>query len=447
MKTRTKIILAIIAAVLIAVGYFGYGIYKLVSGSEDITGAQTQIPEVSISVDSVQNGTSDWPCWRGPNLDGKSSFTGLKTDWSAGLKKLWQADYLCQDKATASWSAPVVAGNRLIVPGRDEKNDLVFCLNAETGKLIWKGTYSAEAGTSHGPGARATPFIDSNRVYTFGRSGDLVCWNFFNGEIIWKKNVKDIGGTEPQWGFSSSPFVYNDMVVVQGGGSARVIAYNKFNGEVKWKSGKGESGYSFASKIILDSKEYLLIFHGTGLACLNPDDGAELWSTPWETDYFVNATTPVVSGDSVFITSGYGMGGELLRASKNGVKVLWKNDAMASQHSDLVKIGNYIYGYSGESTQNKGHFKCIEFSSGKEIWSTGEIGWGTFAFADGHAICMDLKANVYLVNLIPGKFHKAGEMLKVFPDIKNFAWTSPVIANGKLYLRNMQSLICFDLRK
>ena len=125
---------------------------------------------------------------------------------------LWEVDYLCQGRASASWASPVVRGNRLVVPGRDETRDLVFGLDPETGDLLWLGSYEAAAGKTHGPGPRATPYIDGTRAYTFGRSGDLACWNIEDGSELWRVNVKDQGGVEPRWGFASSPLVVGGVL-------------------------------------------------------------------------------------------------------------------------------------------------------------------------------------------------------------------------------------------
>lgn len=445
MKRSVKIILVVVAIVLIAGVYFGYQIYLMVAGSEPLTGKQEKVPSEMARVPPVTTGTADWTNWRGPNFEGKSATTGIQTDWSKGLKKRWTVNYLCQDNATASWASPVIQGNRVIVPGRDEKNDLVFCINTETGKLIWKGSYEAEAGSSHGPGSRATPFINENRVYTFGRSGDLVCWQLEDGKLLWRKNVKDAGGSEPQWGFSTTPLVFENKVIVQGGGKALVIAYDKTTGDLLWKSMEGEAGYAAAITINIENEVKLLIYHGTGLSCLNPSDGKMLWTAPWPTEYGVNATTPIVSDDLIFHTSGYKMGCEVLKVTKSGYTVLWKNNLMEAQHSDPILIDGYIYGYSGESSRNNGQFKCIELSTGKEMWSTKEIGQGTTTFADGHLICQDIKGNLFLIKPDPKGFNKIGEIKSALEDVKNPAWTVPVIANGNLYLRYLQQLVCYQL--
>jgi outer membrane protein assembly factor BamB len=371
MKRSVKIILVIVGILLISGAYFGYRIYQSIMGSEPLSGKLENIPISMTQIPPVTTGTADWTHWRGSDFEGKSTVKGIRTDWSKGLKKLWQVNYLCQDKSSASWSSPVVQGNRLIVPGRDSKNDLVFCINADTGQLIWKGSYEAETGASHGPGPRATPFIDEDKVYTFGRSGDLVCWQLKDGKILWHKNVKDAGGSEPTWGYSTTPLVLDNKVIVQGGGTALVIAYNKLSGEMIWKSMEGDAGYAAAITMNIENEIKLLIYQGNGLSCLNPSDGKMLWTAPWLTEYKVNATTPIVSADIIFHTSGYKMGCEALKVSQSGYSVLWKNNLMEAQHSDPILIDGYLYGYSGESSRYNGQFKCIELSKGKEIWSTG----------------------------------------------------------------------------
>lgn len=445
MKRSVKIILIIVFIVLVGGTYFGYKVYQSIMGSEQIVGKQEGIPQQMTPTPPVTTGIADWTNWRGPNFEGKSATKGIQTDWSKGLQKLWHVNYLCQDNGTASWAAAVVQGNRLIIPGRDEKNDLVFCINADTGELIWKGSYKAVTGYSHGPGSRATPFINENRVYTFGRSGDLVCWQLEDGKLLWRKNVKDEGGSEPTWGFSTTPLVFDNKVIVQGGGTALVIAYDKQTGELIWKSMEGDAGYAAAITMNIENEVKLLVYHGTGLSCLNPSDGKPLWTAPWATEYGVNATTPIVSNDIIYHTSGYKMGCEALKVTQHGYTVLWKSNIMKAQHSDQILIDGYIYGYSGESSRNNGQFKCIELSSGKEMWSTNEIGQGTTTYVDGHLICLDIKGNLFLIKPDPSAFAKIGEIKSALEDVKNPAWTVPVVANGKLYLRYLQQLVCYKL--
>ena len=445
MKKSVKIILIIASILIVVVGVLGYMVYNHTMGSEEIVGKKDQIPSASKNIPPVTTGTADWTNWRGAKFDGKSNSTGIKTDWSNGLTKLWQVDYLCQGSSAATWSSPVVQGNRLVIMGRDEANDYVFCINTENGELIWKGSYAATATSSHGEGPRATPFIDNGMVYTFGRSGDLTCWNLLDGKQVWKQNVKDNGGQEPEWGYSTTPLVIDNKVIVQGGGNALAIAYDKLTGNIIWKSSQGEAGYAATIPVKIGEETELFIYHGKGLALVDLNDGKQYWNAPWETSYLVNASTPIVNNDIVFHTSAYGMGAEALKFNKDGYKVAWKSGVIEGQHTDAILIDGYLYSYSGESSRKKGMFKCVELATGKEMWSTDEIGQGTATFADGHLICFDITGNLYLAKPNPKSFELVGTIKKAMEDVKNPSWTVPVVANGKLYLRHLQHLICYNL--
>ena len=215
MKKIMKIFLIITGIILIAVIVLAV-MYRETIGIM-LGNRKIQAPEgieyniVPAQIQPITKGESDWLCWRGINGDNHSEVSGIKTDWSEGLKKIWEINYLCQGEDSATWSAPVIQGNRLVVCGRDEKNDIVFCLNPEDGSLIWMKSYPAKTSTEYGAGFRATPWIDNDRVYTYGRAGDLVCWNLLDGEKIWHKNVHDAGGEVPTWGLSSSPLVTGSL--------------------------------------------------------------------------------------------------------------------------------------------------------------------------------------------------------------------------------------------
>jgi outer membrane protein assembly factor BamB len=446
MKRKRILIGSIIAVLLVGTAIFvGWYARRMIHGTESLRGPRQTIPQVVRDPRPIEPRVADWPCWRGPTGDGKSSVTGIRKDWSGGLKKRWEVSYLCQGPRTATWSAPVVQGNRLVVPGRDDDKDMVFCLDADNGDLIWFKSYPATGGDSHGPGARATPFIDQDRVYTFGRGGDLACWRLSDGELLWKQNVKDVGGEDPQWGHSSSPLVYGDKVFVQAGGKALVAAYDKMTGQLRWKSMEGPAGYATLTPLTVDGSTRLLAFCAESLNCLDPASGTVAWTVPWKTSYGVNATTPAVVGSTVFITSNYNFGCEAMRIQGDRPQQLWRSKVMASHHSDPIILDGFIYGYSGASSQNNGSFKCVELETGREKWSTNDIGWGTTTFVDGHLLCMDIKGNVYLVKPDPSAFRKVAKFEKALGDVTDPAWTIPVVANGRLFLRYMQRLVCYDL--
>ncbi|MEE8399049.1 MAG: PQQ-binding-like beta-propeller repeat protein [Desulfobacterales bacterium] len=418
----------------------------IIKGTEELSGKMEVIPTpVSQPLEPLTKGDTDWVSWQGAKGDNRSSVTGIIKDWSGGLEKLWEVDFLCQGSSSATWSAPVIQGNRLVVSGRNTESDLIFCLNPVNGGLLWHKTYQTKATGNHGRGPRATPAIDEDRVYTFGRSGDLASWALFDGKERWRTNVTDEAGKEPTWGFSSSPLVLGTRVLVQAGGTARTIAYDKITGKVAWKSGSGSAGYAALTRMDIAGKSMVLAFHGKGLAALDPESGEEAWNVPWKTNYDVNASTPITSGDSIFVTSGYGTGGMLLKAGASGAEILWQSKAIAAQHSDPYIIDGVLYGYSGDSFQNKGAFKSVSLADGTEKWATNKMGWGTCTYVDGHLLCIDIKGNLFLMRPDPDRFVEVARIRKALGDIKGPVWTKPVIANGLLYLRFRQRLVCYRL--
>jgi len=449
MKKWIKRLLGVLAAlvllVAVATAWWWREIRTLVD-TGSLNGKETAVPKsAGTTLPPLAKGDGDWVCWRGGSGDGRSAVTGIRKDWSGGLRKLWEVGFLCQGNAGATWSAPVVQGNRLVACGRGPGKDLVFCLDSATGGLLWQASYEAEAKSNHGAGPRATPCIDDDRVYTFGRNGDLACWRLLDGKAVWRQNVGAAGGKEPQWGHSSSPRVVGDVVVVQGGGAARVVAYDKLTGKLAWKTGQGKAGYAGLVTMEIDGTRAILAFHGEGLTALSAESGAQLWDVIWRTSYDVNATTPVVSGQNVFITSGYNTGCALLKVTKTGAKFVWRNQVIASHHSDPYLIDGFLYGYSGQSFRNKGAFKCVELKTGEEQWTTDEMGWGTCVYVDEHLLCCDIHGNLYLVKPDPQAFAAVAEWRRALGKIRGPVWTVPVVANGRLYLRFKQRLVCYDI--
>ncbi len=451
MKKWLKWILGILGVIVIGIlilTVFMWPSIKIFMGTEQLSGEMEGIPSTeNVELTQLAKGDADWISWQGVNGDNRSLVTGIVKDWSEGLEKLWEVNYLCQGDLSATWSAPVIQGNRLVILGRDDENDLIFCLNPDDGKLLWKRSYKAKAISSHGTGPRATPVIDEDRVYTYGRSGDLKCWSLFDGKELWAANVKNEGGAEPTWGQASSPLIIDELVVVQGGGAARTVAYDKMTGEIVWKSGEGIAGYAAITATDIDGKKIILVFHGKGFSALDAEEGEELWNVAWETSYDVNATTPIVVEDKVFITSGYKTGGMLLKITSTGADSLWRNKTIAAQHSDPYIIGGFIYGYSGDSAQNRGAFKCISLDTGEEQWKTNKMGWGTCVFVDDHLLCCDIKGNIFSMKSDPEKFVLVTELPKALGEVKGPVWTKPVLANGLLYLRFKQKLVCYKIVK
>lgn len=385
----------------------------------------------------------DWPCWRGPNGDGKSGVTGIRKDWKNGLKKVWEVSKLCAGPHCATWSAPSIQGKYLVVPGRSKTHDLVFCYNADTGEQLWKTSFKVSTSTRYGRGPRATPAINDGRVYTLGRKGDLICWALKDGEEIWRVNLHTTGKPLVN-GDCSSPLIIDNLVYVQAGTDAKIIAFDKVTGEEKWRR-PGKAGYSSLIKAKVNGMDQILTFGMYGISGVDLNTGKGIWHSKWQTPHGMNASTPVTDGQIVFVTSAYKMGCMAVQVDGEKTTTLWRSKVLAGMHTDPILIDGYVYGYSG-GLRDKGSLKCIELKTGKEIWSSEEeVGHGTIVHVDGHFICLTYQGDIFLVKADPKEFVKVGEHRGVF-DKRN-VWTVPVVANGKLYVRYCERLVCFDLKR
>ncbi len=431
--------------------------------------------------------SQDWPSWRGTHGNGKSGVKGIRKDWKTGLKKLWEVDDLCRGNGDIStWSTPSILGDKLVIPGWNEGKDVVFCFNAVTGELLWKSEYSIkqhdrQGGTRYGMGSRASAYIDENRVYTFGGWGDLVCWDLESGKESWRKNMMQHGGLPANFGFASSPLVYKETVIVLGGGDIMVVAYDKKTGQIVWKHawavGGGNRaarrpGYASPMLVNIDGQDQIVVSvpgegqrrgrHGPGLvAGLDPKSGAVLWEVPWWCFYEM-FQTPVVDGSFAVVATGMRSGSMALHIERSGTTQIWENwgnGILAPSHSHPIILDGYIYGYSGHSSdyyeedRPGRELQCIDLMTGKLQWrSSPDAGWGTLIYLDGHLLCLTDMGKLLLVDPKPDSYRKVTEFqtsLNItdsgYPAKSQFAWTHPVVARGKVYVRYCNQLICYDL--
>jgi outer membrane protein assembly factor BamB len=436
--------------------------------------SSTDANKVSKSLGSAE----DWPCWRGPRGDGVSPLKGIRTDWKGGLRKVWSVNDLCAGKKNpGTWSAPSISGSKLVIPGRKDEDDVLACFDAHTGAQLWRKTYAAPREDDYyGTGAAATPFIDGNNVYTFGRSGDLVCWNLDDGNIVWRKNVKADGGRECNFGLTSSPLVVGDKVVVMAVGTATAVAYDKRDGKLLWRYAGGNNNDPGCSSPVLaklQPRDQILVFSPDvdckngerptgGLAGLDVATGQPIWKAPWRNQFYdAYICTPAVSNDIVVTCSASrASGSQALRIGVDGAKQLWThpgNDVLSSFHSDPVIIDSHVYGYSSMSGWNgsrtAGSLQCVELQTGKLCWSSQAEGlaYGTLVYVDGHLLCLTMNGRLILVKCDPAKYTKVAEFdtgltIPTPRGKAGFVWTVPVIAHGCVYVRHVGELICYQLK-
>jgi len=378
----------------------------------------------------------DWPQWRGPNRDGISKETGWLAQWPAdGPKKLWQV------KVGTGYSSMSVSKGRVFTMGNVQDTDAVSAFDAETGKPLWKHEYPCPAKDPNGYlGTRCTPTVDENRVYTLSRVGQFFCLDAATGKVRWSKDFKkDFGAVPPKWGFAGSPLLENDWVLseVSCPEGASVVAFNKLTGAVVWKNGNDRAGYSSLIAFDNGGERCLAQFSTDHIIGRRMKDGSELWRSLWKTDYGVNAATPVIEGVQMFLSSGYNFGCALFNMTPQGITEVWRNKKMRNHVNSCVLVDGFLYGY------DEGELKCLD-------WGTGEVKWGTREYGKGSLMVADGKLILYGQN---GKLGLAEISSQAFKPITSFqamggqnTWASPVLANGRIYVRNLDTLAAFDVK-
>jgi hypothetical protein len=401
---------------------------------------------------------ADWPQWRGPDRTGVSKETGINHDWD--VKKptlLWMAE-----GAGAGYAGVSVVGGQIFTTGNFEKGQGVACFSIG-GKLDWK-TPVTDNVPKHGyEGSRCTPTVDGDRLYAIFSDGTVACLKT-DGNIVWKRNFKDWKGRMMSgWGFSESPLVDGPwMLCTPGGPEAMVVALDKLTGEEVWRSAvpklgkKGNEGAGYSSLVISNAcgvKQYVQL-GGSGTFGLRASDGKFLWGYNQVANNTANIPTPVVTGDYVFTSSGYGEGGSALlklKKTEEGVEaeeVYWlPANKLQNHHGGMLLQGDYIY--FGAKHDN-GFPVCVDFKNADEPikWGGDKRGPGSGSAAvvlvDGHIIFRYQNGIVALVEATPEGYHLKGSFKPEYQERES--WAHPVVSDGKLYLREQNKLMCYDLK-
>lgn len=378
----------------------------------------------------------DWPVWRGPARNGISAEKDWKPFDAAGPKIVWKA------QVGVGFSSFVVAKGRVYTVGFANDADTLVCLDADTGKSIWQHTYPSELGDKfYEGGTTGTPTVDGDHVYFISRWGDTFCLDAASGKVVWSVNIqKEHGIRLPTWGFGGAPLVHDKLLILAAGESG--VALDKATGKLVWKSANKEAGYSTPLIATIGGKQVLLVASSQAYIAVEPATGKELWRVRWVTQYGVNAADPIVAGDQVFISSGYGKGCTLVDVASGTPKEVWKSRVLRTQMNPAVLIDGHLYGVDGDTTE-EASLKCIELKTGAEKWAVAEFGSGTVIAADGKLIALSAKGELSIAAASPDGFKPVakGQVLT------GKCWTVPVLANGMLYCRNWKGqIVCVDLK-
>lgn len=404
--------------------------------------------------------SSEWPGWRGPHRDDMSSESGLLNHWPEGGPPLaWQVHGL-----GAGFSSVAISGNRIYTMGDRADGQYVLALNLADGKMVWATRIGDVWDDSDAPGPRGTPTIDGGFVYAVGTEGEVVCLNASTGEVRWQKSmVHDYNGKMmSDWKFSESPLVDGDkLVFTPGSFGALLAAVDKHTGKDIWRAGggarvgaAGSNGAGYSSVVISEGagvRQYVQLA-GRGLFGVNAQDGKVLWTYNRIANDVANISTPVVHGDYVFASTGYGTGSVLLKLERAGegvnAKEVYFLDAKTFQnhHGGFVLVGDYIYGGQGH---NNGFPICLEFATGRVRWGgnfrpEGTSGSAAVAYADGHLYFRYQNGVIKLIEAAPEGYKETGSFR--IPGARLPSWSHPVILDGKLYLREQDALLCYNVR-
>jgi outer membrane protein assembly factor BamB len=389
---------------------------------------------------------SDWSQWRGPKRDGLSPDTGLLKEWPAGGPPLaWKATGI-----GGGYSSVSVLGDTLYTMGDAGDTCNLLALSVADGKILWKSRVGEAhtKGNQDWTGPRSSPAIDGKLIFALGPMGELVCYDT-TGKEKWRKHLhQDFGGQVGNWKYSESPLLDGDHVVVTPGGSkGSVVALKKETGETVWQSSGITDKAEYPSLVPVEIggvKQYLMLTQQS-TAGIAAADGKVLWRTdrPGKTAVI---PTPVYKDGFVFVASGYGVGCNLFKVTADGgafkAEEVYSGKQIINHHGGVILVGDHLY-----ELDDKNVMKCVEFKTGRVAWEDKSVGKGSIAYADGNFVVRSEKGpgTVALVAASPEGYKEHGRFDQPDRSKKN-AWPHPVIIGGKLYLRDQDVLLCYDLK-
>jgi outer membrane protein assembly factor BamB len=384
---------------------------------------------------------TDFPAYRGQRRDGVVHGPALARDWTAHPPRL-----LWRQPVGGGYAAFAVAGSVAVTIEQRRDSESVVCYDAATGEQYWVYSYPAHFSESlGGDGPRATPTIADGDVYSLGATGTLVCLELTSGRLKWKVNILEDDDNLP-WGMSGSPLVYDQLVVVNPGtqrstaSGKAVVAFDRRTGRQVWSAGSTKAGYSSPMLATLAGRRQVILLDGESLAGYDAESGQDLWQFPWQTFQNINAAQPLVlTGDRIFISSGYDHGCAMLRIAKSAgtytVEPLWQNKNMQCKFASPVSYQGFLYGL------DEGILTCVDAETGQRKWKDGRYGHGQLLLVEDLLLILSETGRLVLVPATPDGRRELGNIRA----LEDKTWNNPALADGKAFLRNSEEMACYDL--
>jgi outer membrane protein assembly factor BamB len=408
------------------------------------------LPIALLALTATGSLAADFAQWRGPRRDGHSPESGLLQEWPKdGPRLLWQVK-----EAGAGYSTPSVVGERIYLLGNEGEVESVIAFSTKDGSRVWTtklGKVGHPEQNPSYPGARSTPTVDGQVLFALGSDGDLVCLDTAKGTEVWRKHLRqDFGGKYGEWAYSESPLIDGDkLICTPGGTNATLAALNKRTGEVIWKcSVPGGSDASYSSVVsgeFSGVKQYIQ-FLATGLVGVDTQSGKLLWhfeKTAKGSPAVI--MTPLVSEGLIYSGAFRASSALIKPVLKEGVFTLeeiYAGNKLPIGLGGVVKVGDYFYGSSSQSAM------CVEFKTGTVKWEERAIGPCSWLAADQRLYLHAESGDIALIEPAPEAYREKGRFSPPNPPARGQAkaWAYPVVANGRLYIREQNSLWCYDVK-
>jgi outer membrane protein assembly factor BamB len=396
---------------------------------------------LSLAAASGHGIAGDWPQILGPERTGIAAGEQLADAWpEAGPPILWT-------RSVGEGTAGVaIQGDAVVLFHRPSDEEVVEVLDGTTGESRWRKSYATTFASQIGgdDGPLCVPTIDEDRVVTFGPQGVLSCWNLSNGKLLWRREThQDFGALEGYFGAGSSPLVVNDGVIVNVGGakeSAGIVAFDRQTGDNLWQASKERASYAAPTVATFAGRSVVLCLARLGCLGLDPTTGEVLFEVPFgKRGPTVNAATPVVLGDSFFLTASYGIGAALVNIEGNSASEIWrKPDVLSSQYTTPIAHEGLLYGIDGRDDLPPAHLRCIDPRTGEVLWSEDNFGYATLVGAGDKLLLVKTDGELVLARANRERFESLGRHQLTSDTLRAL----PALSEGRLLVRDTTTLYC-----